>query len=57
MIVCRSTAELDEGCERVEQAAHQSYLAITPLWGEQEAGFVHGALPVARGLSSAGALL
>lgn len=53
----RTLAELDEACERVEQAAQQSYLELAPLWGEQDSGFVHGALPVGRGLSVSRALL
>ena len=52
----RDEAELDEACERVEQAAQQAYLDLEPLWGEQEAGFVHGALPAARGLRAGGLL-
>ena len=44
---------------RVEQAAQQAYLELAPVWGEQDAGFVNGALPIARGLSAnrAGGLL
>jgi hypothetical protein len=55
----RTEVELDEACERVEQAAQQAYLELLPLWGEQEAGFVHGALPAGRGLrgTRAGGLL
>ena len=49
----RSEVELDEACERVEQAAQQAYLELLPLWGEQDAGFVHGALPAGRGLRAA----
>jgi hypothetical protein len=52
----RTDSELDAACERVEQAAQQAYLDLQPLWGEQEAGFVNGALPVGRGLR-AGRLL
>jgi hypothetical protein len=47
----RTLVELDESCERVEQAAQQAYLELTPLWGEQDAGFVNAALPLGRGLS------
>lgn len=55
----RSNADLDDACMRVEQSAQQAYLELTPVWGEQDAGFVNGALPVARGLSAnrAGGLL
>lgn len=56
-VTARTLAELDEACERVEQAAQQSYLELAPLWGEQDSGFVHGALPVGRGLSVSRALL
>ncbi len=31
---------------QVEHAAEQARLDLLPLWGEQDAGFVHGALPV-----------
>ena len=34
----RDEAELDEACERVEQAAQQAHLDLQPLWGEQDAG-------------------
>jgi hypothetical protein len=47
----RTVAELDDACERVEQAAQQAYLELTPLWGEQDSGFVNAALPLARGLT------
>jgi hypothetical protein len=50
----RTEAELDESCERVQQAAEQAYLDLQPLWGEQEMGFVNGALPAARGLRDGG---
>ena len=55
-VSARTEVKLDESCERVEQAAQQAYLDLQPLWGEQEAGFVHGALPAGRGLRS-GALV
>jgi len=48
----RTLADLDEACARVEQAAQQSYLELEPLWGEQSAGFVNGALPIGRGLAA-----
>jgi hypothetical protein len=47
----RSLAELDEARDPVEHAAEKAYLELTTLWGEQDSGFAHGALPVARGLS------
>jgi hypothetical protein len=47
----RNVTELDEACERVEQAAQQAYLELAPLWGQHDTGFVNGALPVGRGLS------
>jgi hypothetical protein len=49
-------ADLELACEQVEQAAHQAYLDVQPLWGEQESGFTFGALPIGRGLRSQGAL-
>ncbi|MDA0161259.1 hypothetical protein OM076_13360 [Solirubrobacter ginsenosidimutans] len=48
----RNVSELDDACERVEQAAQQAYLDLSPLWGEQDTGFVNGALPVGRGLNA-----
>ena len=45
-------AQLDDSCSEVEHAAEQARLDLLPLWGEQDAGFVHGALPLARGLAS-----
>jgi hypothetical protein len=50
-VSARFEAELDDACAQVEQAAHQARLDLLPLWGEQESGFVHGALPVGRGLA------
>ena len=47
---------LEAACEQVEQAAHQAYLDLQPLWGEQPAAFTFGALPIARGLKAASAL-
>lgn len=49
----RDVTDLDEACERVEQAAQQAYLELAPMWGEQDTGFVNGALPAGRGLSPA----
>ncbi|WP_322090761.1 SCO6880 family protein [Candidatus Solirubrobacter pratensis] len=47
-----SEAKLEDASAQVEHAAEQARLDLLPLWGEQDAGFVHGALPVARGLAS-----
>lgn len=44
--------ELELACEQVEQAAHQAYLDVQPLWGDQANGFTFGALPLGRGLRS-----
>jgi hypothetical protein len=48
----RTSVDLDDSCERVEQAAQQAYLELATMWGEQDSGFVNGALPVGRGLST-----
>ena len=53
----RDDADLEAACDQVEQSAHQAYLDLQPLWGEQRLGFVFGALPVARGLRPAGPLV
>lgn len=42
--------ELALACDEVEQAAQQSWLELTPCWGEQDVALVQGALPLARGL-------
>ena len=47
---------LELACEQVEQSAHQAYLDLQPLWGEQDIGFTFGALPIGRGLRPAGLL-
>jgi hypothetical protein len=47
---------LELACDQVEQSAHQAYLDLQPLWGEQDAGFTFGALPIGRGLRSTGPL-
>ena len=52
----RDRDDLERACEQVEQAAHQAYLDVQPLWGQQDVGFVHGALPIARGLRRANPL-
>jgi hypothetical protein len=46
----RDLDELEVACERVEQAAHQAYLDLQPLYGQQDLGFTQGALPIGRGL-------
>ncbi len=46
----RDLDELDVACDQVEQAAHQAYLDLQPLWGQQDIGFTQGALPIGRGL-------
>ena len=49
-VSARDDDELEAACEQVEQAAHQAYLDIQPLWGQQDTGFTQGALPIGRGL-------
>jgi hypothetical protein len=46
----RTLDELEEACEEIENAARQAFLDLLPLWGEQDSGFVNGALPICRGL-------
>jgi hypothetical protein len=48
----RSEAELDEACEAVATASRRAYLELDVLYGEQDSGFVNGALPMARGLAA-----
>jgi hypothetical protein len=48
--------ELETACDQVEQTAHQAYLDLQPLWGQQDVGFTQGALPIARGLRPANPL-
>jgi hypothetical protein len=48
----RNEAELEDACSEVEHAAEQARLDVLPLWGEQEPGFVYGALPLGRGLAA-----
>jgi hypothetical protein len=55
-VSARDLDELELACDQVEQAAHQAYLDLQPLWGQQDAGFTQGALPLARGLRSAAPL-
>jgi hypothetical protein len=47
-VTATSRAELDEACGQVEHAAHQSYLEIRRLYGEQDQAFTY-TLPLARG--------
>jgi hypothetical protein len=55
-VSARDEAELALACEQVEQVAHQSYLDLQPMWGQQDLAFTQGALPIARGLRSSGPL-
>jgi hypothetical protein len=55
-VSARDDDELEVACDQVEQAAHQAYLDIQPLWGQQDAGFTQGALPIGRGLRPASPL-
>ena len=50
-VSARYEAELEDACAQVEHAAEQARLDLLPLWGEQDVGFVNGALPAARGLA------
>jgi len=47
-VTATSPAGLEEACGRVEHAAHQSYLEIRRLFGEQDQAFTF-TLPLARG--------
>ena len=49
-VSARDLDELEVACDQVEQAAHQAYLDLQPLWGQQDVGFTQGALPIGRGL-------
>ncbi len=55
-VSARDADELELACEQVEQAAHQAYLDLQPMWGQQDVAFMQGALPIARGLRPAGPL-
>jgi hypothetical protein len=46
----RDRDDLERACSEVEQSAHQAYLDLQPLWGQQDVGFTQGALPIGRGL-------
>lgn len=52
----RTREDLLRACEEVEQAAQQSWLELTPCWGEQDVAFVQAALPIGRGLRKPRAL-
>lgn len=49
-VTARDQDELTRSCEEVEQAAQQSWLELTPCWGEQDVALVQSALPIGRGL-------
>ena len=49
-VSARDLDELEVACDEVEQSAHQAYLDLQPLWGQQDVGFTQGALPIGRGL-------
>ena len=49
-VSARDLEELEIACDQVEQAAHQAYLDLQPLWGQQDVGFTQGAMPIGRGL-------
>jgi hypothetical protein len=52
----RDVDELDRNCEEVTQSAQQAYLDLQPMWGQQDTGFVCGALPLCHGLAPAALL-
>ena len=52
----RDDDELERSCEEVAQAAQQAYLDLQPMWGQQDVGFICGALPLCHGLARAGLL-
>lgn len=55
-VSARDEEELERGSQEVVQAAHQAYLDLQPLWGQQNVGFVFGALPLCDGLGPGGLL-
>jgi hypothetical protein len=55
-VSARDDDELEAACDQVEQAAHQAYLELQPMWGQQDVAFTQGALPIARGLRPANPL-
>ena len=52
-VSARDSDELELACDQVEQSAHQAYLDLQPLWGQQDVAFTQGALPIGRGLRPA----
>jgi hypothetical protein len=48
----RDEAELERHCDEVLQAAQQAYLDLQPMWGQQDSGFLCGALPLCHGLAA-----
>jgi hypothetical protein len=55
-VSARNDAELERSCQEVADAAQQAYLDLQPMWGQQDVGFVCGALPLCHGLARAGLL-
>jgi hypothetical protein len=55
-VSARDRDELLRACEEIEQAAQQSWLELTPCWGEQDVAFAQSALPIGRGLRKPRAL-
>ena len=55
-VSARDDAELERSCQEVTDAAQQAYLDLQPMWGQQDVGFVCGALPLCHGLARAGLL-
>ena len=55
-VSARNDAELERSCQEVTDAAQQAYLDLQPMWGQQDLGFVCGALPLCHGLGRAGLL-
>jgi hypothetical protein len=55
-VSARDRDELLRSCEEIEQAAQQSWLELTPCWGEQDVSFAQSALPIGRGLRKPRAL-
>ena len=53
-VSAQDDAELERSCDEVRDAAHQAYLDLQPMWGQQDVGFVCGALPLCHGLARAG---
>jgi len=55
-VSARNDAELERSCQEVADAAQQAYLDLQPMWGQQDVGFICGALPLCHGLARAGLL-